>query len=451
MRQSIKKQRHLHVALIIVTVGFVVSICLAKTVPGRKVGAPFGDESQAVYSHNPKDPWNSIFYHLFTRRVRARLTDEFSGSGPFFKVNVMGFPQGLSVSTRLFERIEDGDRAIDPFYPSFITSAGLYEALSEPRFSQLKQALTVALNEKKARPALHRTLMQSDAWAAHDLLARVSRYRGDRVAEQRERASQVVPLLAQLVKKLALTRDEIKGLPDNYALAAKEHHLPDLFSSNSEWMEVQWIPNRVHDHAADFRRVARVFLKPSLPLRDRQSFLDGLPNNHGDTPELGAVALVIQNLVVDSQGNIVATRLTYEVQIRTFKRDGQGRLVKTELSQYELSRKLVLERPRTGGMIAFGEGAPMYLPMAGNDYSFATPQRDQRGDTSPILATLRTRCGACHGQPNAPTVFTFRTHAPEPIPPVMLLEQPNDIHARYVAGRKTDQEDYKKLLERWNK
>ncbi len=451
MEKLIKRRMRLHITIVTLAAAFVISAWLVKTLPERDVQASLGDVSQGVYSPDPKDSWNIIFHHLFTRRVRARITEDFPDSGPLVKANVPGFPQGLPVSTRIFERIESGDHAIEPFYPSFITSVGIQEALNEPRFSELKQALIAALNEKKARPALYRALMQADVWAAHDRLARIYLYRGGRATDLYGRASQLMPLLAQLVKKLALTPDEINNLPDNYALAAKEHHLPNLFSPNSEWMEVRWVPNRLHDDAADFRRVARIFLKSSVSLENKQSFLDALPNNHGDTPELGSVALVIQNLLIDSNGNAVPTRLTYEVQMRTFKRDGQGRLVKTELNQYELNRRLLLNGSQTGGMISLGEEAAMYLPTAGNDYGFATPQRDQLGDTSPILATLRMRCNGCHGRPNAPAVFTFLMHPQEPIPPVVLLEQPNDKHARYVVGQKIDRADYKLLQEQWSR
>jgi hypothetical protein len=137
--------------------------------------------------------------------------------------------------------------------------------------------------------------------------------------------------------------------------------------------------------------------------------------------------------------------------MRTFKRDGRGRLVKTELNQYELNRELLLNRSETGGMISLGEDAATYLPTAGNDYGFATPQREQLGEGSPILATLRTRCSTCHGQPSAAAVFTFLMHPQEPIPPVMLLGQPNDKHARYVIGRKIDREDFKVLREQWSR
>jgi hypothetical protein len=315
----------------------------------------------------------------------------------------------------------------------------------------LKQALTDALNENTKRPALHRALMQADVWAAYDALAGIRPFARGRRNELHERASQLLPLLARFIRKLALAPNEIKTLPDNYALAAKQHPLPALFSPDSEWMEVRWSPSRLHDHAADFRRVTRVFVKPNAQVRDKQSFLDRLRDGHGDDRELGAVALTVQNLLIDNEDNVVPSQLTYDIQTRTFSRDEQGKIVRTELTQYELSRKLLLANPRAGGLISLGESAPMYLPTAGNDYSFATIHRDSQGETMPILSTLRTRCTTCHGRPNASLVFTFTAHFPGPAPPVMILKQPNDVHARYVAGQKSNRDDFKTLRAQWSK
>jgi hypothetical protein len=292
--------------------------------------------------------------------------------------------------------------------------------------------------------------MQADIWAAHDLLAPINQFPSRQTTELDERASQLLPLMARLIKKLALTSEEIENLPDNYALASQEHRLPDLFSPHGEWMEVRWFLSRLHVEAMDFRRAARVFVKPNMPLRDKQRFLDKLRDHQGDLKELGAVAIVIQNLLIDSEGNIAPTRLTYEVQARAFKRDVNGKIVKTELSQYELSRRLLVTKPQTGGLMFFAETAPMFLPSAGNDYGFATPQRDmQQGEAQPILASLRRRCGVCHGWPNAPSIFTFSIHAPDSIPPVKLLEQPNDEYARYVADQKVNRSEFKLLHAEW--
>lgn len=104
--------------------------------------------------------------------------------------------------------------------------------------------------------------MQSDVWAAYDLLYR--RRSGFAVVDNqfREHADQLLILLARFIKKLALTRSEIEALPDNYAAASRHNNLPALFDPDSGWIEVQWHPDRSHDHSVDYRRAARVFIKP---------------------------------------------------------------------------------------------------------------------------------------------------------------------------------------------
>jgi hypothetical protein len=55
-----------------------------------------GSAPQPIYSSDPNEVWNRIFYFLFSRRAEMRLSDLFPEGAPF----VDGF------STRLFERDE---------------------------------------------------------------------------------------------------------------------------------------------------------------------------------------------------------------------------------------------------------------------------------------------------------------------------------------------------------
>jgi hypothetical protein len=417
-----------------------------------KASSTAADEALPVYGPDARDPWNRIFQQLFTRTVRARLSEELGQGAPFATPADRPFPARVRVSTRLFERFEDGDRAIEALYPGFMTSSGRLAAFREPRRSRLAQALRDALAETTVRPPLDGALMQADLWSAYDALVPLSMADRTPLAESTA-ASALLPLLARLIKRLALAPAQIAALPDNYSLAAKDGHLPDLFSPDSEWMEVVWFPQRRHDEAADLRRVTRVFVKPNSRPADPQLFLDALPEQAGDPSRFAALALVIQNLALDDGGRVVPTPLTYDVQTRTFHRDGEGHLLKTRLEQHELSRRRLLVSPGTGGFAASADTDPAYVPMAGNDYDFATPQHDDRGESSPVLATLQTRCFTCHGSPNAPAVFTFNMiRAPDaPVPPVTRLRQPNDNLARDVARRKMQRDDFKLLREQWER
>jgi len=162
------------------------------------------------------------------------------------------------------------------------------------------------------------------------------------------------------------------------------------------------------------------------------------------------VALVIQSLLIDSNGAVVPSPITFEVQQRSFTKDGRSNLAPTELGQFEISRKLFLSDPRSGGLVALDEKAGSYLPNSGNDYSFASAQFVSiAGFTEPVYAALRTRCVSCHG-PDIKHIVTFAFHTdPEPPPPVEQLNPSENKHGNYVAKRKMERDDFKALLREW--
>jgi len=125
---------------------------------------------EPIYSPDPHDPWNRFFYFLFSRRVQTRLSDDFSEGAPFRQEVEREGGGGIRVSTRVFERNEICDRAIDPLYPSFEVGAGSRLVLSDPAYSEFAGAMREALSERVQRPVIARALMQSDLWAAYDVL-----------------------------------------------------------------------------------------------------------------------------------------------------------------------------------------------------------------------------------------------------------------------------------------
>ncbi|MCU1273034.1 MAG: hypothetical protein JWO48_465 [Bryobacterales bacterium] len=406
------------------------------------------DDWQPIYADVPGDSWNRIFYHLFTRTLSVRLSSEFPDAQPLTSFPTMGFPS-FAVSVHLFQRIEAGDRAIDPLYPSFLSSAGARQVLEEPRYSLFCRALEDALGEEGRRSIIARALMQSDIWSAFDIIYRVRHARTGDSKQLDERRDKLLITIARFIRKIALTQDEIGALPDNYTPLSRAYQLPDLFQKESAWMEVQWIPNRLHDRNADFRRVAHVFIKAALPIRDKQRFLNDLRREDlSPHAALDGVALVIRPLVIDRNANVVPTPLVTEVQFRVFQKDRDGGLVKTELQQYELSRRLSVISAASGGLTRVPETAPAYLPASGNDYGFASAQSGERALSSPILATMRTRCVACHGE-DGETVFTLRTHGVDPVR--QINARFDDDCARYVASQKVQREDWTALRREWSR
>ena len=410
-----------------------------------------GSAPQPIYSSDPNDAWNRIFYYMFSRRIETRLSDLFPEGAPFVD----------GISTRLFERDEIGDRAIDPLYPSHFVNIGSRLLLTEPTYSDFKKALQDALGEKAQRPAIARALMQNDLWGAHDIL-----FFPLLPADEKDLGKLrmiVLDLISRLIRKIALTPEEIKSLPDNYSAAVREHSFPDVFAKDSGWIEVLWHYPRTHDSVANFRRTSRVFLKLKQPRQNLQKFLDGMPDRVESDPLTGldGVALVTQLLLIDSQGKMSPTSLTSEVQVRLFEtvsadsikpNDGtlkmiDGSFERARLQVCEVSRKLFLRDPASGGLVQEDGDSPAY---AGH-YGFAEGEAVSQGPNlamlvePPVQVTLRARCAFCHGE-GLTQLNTFAiVRSPHP-PPVKQLNPSGNETAKLAIAEKEKRRDFQALL-----
>jgi hypothetical protein len=396
-----------------------------------------------VYSTDPADSWNRIHTILFARTIAAFETSEYPEARASAPLPDPIAPfLALRVSGRTYDRDESGDRAVEALYPSFITSRGVDYVVAGPAYGALSQALDDAIAERRSRAAIDRALMQVDLWSAFDQLDAVAaRPRVDAV--RHDRAVALTRALATLIRKIALTPAEMAGLPDTMAAARSVPGFPDVFSPAAGWIEVQKSTHRMHDDAADMRRAARVFVRPRTPPADERAFLDALADRPGD--RLAATALAIEAVLVDTHGRVVPTRLFIDVQVRTFVRDGRV-LPQADVEEFELSRRRLRE-DATKAFVRYDGSAPAYLPIAGNDYGFATPSRDRHGETAPILSTLRSRCSACHG-PDGRNFMTFDLieRPGAPLLSVVRLRPADDSRARAVVAAKEARADFAHLL-----
>jgi hypothetical protein len=398
-------------------------------------------DPRAVYAADLEDSWNRIFSLLFTRTAKVRMSNDFPEAAPFVPFTEAMATKNLKISKSTFERTEIGDRAIEPLYPSFFTDEGTRQVITTSTWAQLKDALQAALHESVSRPPVARALMQSDAWAAYDEFFHHSSRRGDQDPFV-ERRQALLELLRQFIKRLALSSDEIKALRNNYADAVATKHLPDLFAADSGWIEIELLSHRQHDDSAGFRRAARVFIKPRKAPANPAAFVESL-KHHEHLEEVEAVALVVQNLLLNTEGQIVPSPVISDVQFRFFKDNNGARPTDAVLKQLELSRHLLLTAPQTGGFIEFDEKSPGYLTAAGNDYTFMS--RLLEGIDTPILVPLRKRCAQCHGQ-SLTTMMTYSIHDIPPVPTVRVLKASDNERARYVATLKSQEESYKSLV-----
>jgi hypothetical protein len=434
------------IATLCVGVIYFVTTAIVARSAQQGPNAVFLDAPAAVYAPDPNDSWNKIFFYLFSRRVETRVTDEFPesrGATAFTRQEdprVVMLPSPISISERAFERDEIGDRAIDPLYPSFLRSTGAQVILNDPAYSKLSKILQQALGETRARSPVARALMQADLWSAYDTLYSTA-YSQRAMPETSERRT-LLDLLARMIRKVALTGSEIESLPANYPVAAPPESLPDLFRREGEWLEVRWMPH-LHDYSAGYRRVTRVFLKPAHPPRDVNTFLNGLPRDEHLIADLDGVAIVTQLLVIDAKGRLMPTTLTTDVQVRLFEKTADGAYKRTSMQASEISRRLLIDNSPSGGLVVENENSPAYLAVAGNDYTFASPQPHL---DMPVQAKLRTRCTACHGEDLTTVMtFAFKVFPDRPMPPVQQLNPLARQAADSVMEKKAKQKDFESL------
>lgn len=406
--------------VLILTFAVAAAACLRPSEATGPVPVFVSDNPQSIYAADPNDSWNRIFRALFTRNIKHRLSSDFPEGAPFTDLYGLGVGiNPLRISKEKFSRTEVGDRGIEPLYPTFFTHEGPVQVLSEPRFTELTSALREAIAETKARTPIERALMQADVWAAYDFLFRARRDRSDPEAK-------LLNLLRQFVRKLALSSDEIKSLKSNYVVG-------------DGWLEIELLSHRHHEETAFQRRAARVFVKPRTPPADPRQFVESLKHNQHHE-KIEAVALVIQNLLIDTSGRVVPSPLFSVVQLRTFKNDPHTGAVSAEPQQFELSRRKLLTEPKSGGLVEFSATSPAFLASAGNDLDFATPI--QEADV-PVMAKLRTRCTQCHGS-SLTHLMTYSIHDFPPVPTVRILS--DQERALYVARRKEERDDFKYLI-----
>jgi hypothetical protein len=356
--------------------------------------------------------------------------------------------------------------------------------------------------EKLVKDPLKRAILQRDLWAVFDWTAEPGENTREahlRRAPPRRRALQT--RLARCIQRLALSADQIKGLPDNYAAAAASRafaekydpdhpqrpFLPsDLFQKAGPWVEVE-IDNSsaatATRHVFDFgaRSAFRVFLRfpegrnatvaylarlsefprPWLVVREPDRKKDTLALNP-DLPQFPVgtqAALVRQMLLLDKEGGIAGTRVTENVQIRVFRaipkmtaeRDRRPG-APSDQDFYEFTRgRALLFAGKTGGL----------RPLGPDDKDFSTqllvhnhdPFEGQ--DNIPferVMGRPMRNCLGCHDRPG---IYAFRSYTGGDYPrgpyylPYLGTTDNADAQGELSGMRKRDQYSWGLLQGLW--
>jgi len=269
-----------------------------------------------LYSTDPTHPWNRLFRLFYVRAA----------------------PNG---------HLYGGDE-LDPYL--WQQTRYLLEGPSHKAAVKLLNGFLQTHAERLITDPLRRALMQRDMWAVYDW-----------VAMHRRGAAQLELLrpLGEIIRRLALTEDQIRTLPDNYQTAIQtkefprsadaEHRdaafLPDLFNPDGPWVCVgqqKELPvASVHLEAFRGRSVFLVFLRLPGGRNETLHYLQELrkvpsqwvpyPGFPPDSPmrvrypqpqqfPVGTqVALVRQMVLMSDHGEFVPTHLTESVQLRVYR------------------------------------------------------------------------------------------------------------------------------------
>lgn len=317
--------------------------------------------------------------------------------------------------------------------------------LTDPSHTQAVKLLDEFLagnGESLIEDPQKRAMLQRDLWAVFDWLVEQHRWR-ERSPEFDEVFGRLATRLAAAVSRLALSREQINALPDNYEQAVQSGefapgfreeapdamYLPhDLFDATGPWvcvgraLDKRVAPGHIFHHP---RSAFLVLL--NLP-GGRQTTLEHLgrltgfmPNQVGESllrfPEGTQVALVRRAMLLDNTARAVVSPLTESVQLRRYylstRPDAQHAF------EFEL-RRVRHFAGRAGGLQAVDFDEIRFNTSIGTQgidlfeesNSISREQRRRLFQEAPRLQGVRTTpirsCVSCH---NKPGILSFLTYA----------------------------------------
>jgi hypothetical protein len=247
------------------------------------------------YDANPDHPWNRLNRSLFVRT---------SADGREFTHH------------------------LDPLY--WPTTKHLLKEPSHHRAIAALDDFIAKKDDAAIQDPLKRALLLRDLWALFDWNA----WTADdwvHLSEHAPASRALRERLAIIIKRLALTGEQIQALPDNYSQAVQSKAFParhekgtaflppDLFSAEGPW--VNFAPKhealvRVHTKTFGGRSVFFTFLNLPGGRAATEDFIKKIDKDGPRLPDGTQVALVRRAMVIDAAGQLVPTRITETVQIR---------------------------------------------------------------------------------------------------------------------------------------
>lgn len=418
-------------AILLSMVGILPRVPLCRALPDGTIKAVGADRTKpaamakpftvAVYDADPEHLWNRLYAALY-----MRITDD----GQMY-----------------------GQDELDPLLWENSTYL-----LTGPRYQQILGLLNEFLDQRGEKLITHplkRALFQHDLWAVFDWLADPYVEHDSATAHLGEERRALRNRLAPVIRRLALSVEQIETLPDNYRVAvasgayppnfdgahAEKAFLPrDLFDDHGPWVHFQTEGGKpypfgkptalTHVYFVGGRSVFFVFM--NVP-GGRQSTLDLMrawnafpranatpvrqtadaPSNAGLPPPPGTrLALVRQMVLIDAKGERRVTRLIESVQIRVVNSSTKN---DNDFYEFTIRRKELFDS--NNGLCA-GRSDQITLPLFNHTHdrdAFEVPNRvrrlrevaSERVRNEPMTQNLRVECISCHKRPEIVTANAF--------------------------------------------
>jgi hypothetical protein len=288
--------------------------------------------------------------------------------------------------------------------------------------------------ERAVQDPVKRAILQHDLWALFDWVATGSFDWGGRRDWPKQDKQELETRLAKVIRRLALTPEQIRALPDTFADAVAAQRFatqydpvnpqrpflpPDLFSAGGAWVCLSAYSEQP-TAAVHFTGRSRFLVFLRLPggreatleylgrLRDlhAQPLLPG-PGGFPGMLNLGlpqfpvgtAVALVRQAILIDSGGKLARTALTEDVQLRVYHAITPGERFMNYINgpsshdqdffEFQMSRPDLFTQ-KSGGLLAVRPGETAYATFSTHGVD---PFEDKRGDRPGVVLN---RCRSCH-------------------------------------------------------
>jgi hypothetical protein len=358
---------------------------------------------------------------------------------------------------------EYGADRVDPLL--WVGSTYLLHGPSHTRALKLLNEFVDTHGERLLRDPLKRAILQRDLWAIFDWIEGTHiPYEQPQLTPElvRKSVDELCKPLTTAIARLALTLEEIRTLPDNYAAAARANRLPaDLFAPDGPWVSLgrpdgPIAVQHVRDSGPGKNSVFLVLIRLPGGRDATLKYLQGLRTFNGplwvrdtnapsgmqedfpnpDLPQFPVgtqMALVRRALLIDSTGRIAPSRLTEQVQLRTYReiramtvqefadahRVDENMFARAgqDFDEFSLSRAALLGG-RGGGLLPLAALDRFFLTFSphgvdefdmrseAGQRSVATEQHRQMGADP---GSAKQLCKDCHG---APGVYSFNSYVP---------------------------------------